>query len=1168
MNKGTSRKTRKNLTLRDDYISVDERSILDMVQFTLNLSREINFYDLQNKVIGNWDTFLLNDSAFVIALIANSDIDPLKKSEDSAEELDEVDRLKKSIVQVYNLINIWSELLKKSNYKGFLQKEIEQLRVYSNETTNPITINNLGIDLLKEAYENIRGNLVYIKEKAKIKFEVEMASEHNHQPHVGLMLAFFQLYKNVQIDINTLTKKHLDFYYENLLQQKTRKLKSGSAFIGLQLQKGVEELTVDYGEKFEFILESKQQVSFHSDSSATINRAEIAEIRTLYKRDYHPFSLNEDDDFSINIIYEADIFKDVMQMEKQVNRNFPAALGEEPANTNDSDNKIALSELGIVVGSPVLILEKGRQEITLIIKITPDSFKKAEIMFDGLNSKNINLTNLSSSEKETLRNQTISKFLSKAFLLYITDSDGWKRIEHVKPRMTVARTELIFDIYLKEQEDKLINFDPLLHSGGFESPWPCIKLILNNDAQYHPYQFLRELIIEDISIRAKVSEVVNLTLSNSLGNLDTSIPFSPFGPVPVQGSFLRIQSPLILHKNLESLEFNISWNGLPQSGKGFEDYYRAYPYSLNNSSFEATVTQNKNRKPTSEEWSPKIFKLFDTRGDYLLNEQKLEVNLKSLDFRNQIGQSGSVPDENDSSLFIVLTNPEIAFGHQIFSNLYASAALKSSKFKRNPVELPNQPYTPVIEHLSAKYSNVAKEVMLRKQENLSGCEIQLIQIYPFGHVQVFPGPVKSQCFLLPQIEHKGNLIIGLQHIKPGQIVNIGFELIPAVYAHTVIKAPQIKWEYLSNNEWLQLVDQILEDSTNGLLKSGIIKIEVPLAIQMDNTRLPSGKFWIRAVYDGKEQHNSRIIHVFSQAVSLTADDSISEDQEFSYESKVQKINLEGKSGIEKITGPYSYELHEANENQESYYSRISEQMRHKNRVVSNWDVERLILEKFKNIEKVRVYGRNSHPRELVKGSSMQIVLIPRSNPIEGTNMRTNMVDYITLLEVKKYISQFVSPYLKLEVSNPVYEELKVRCSVKFKDPQKKGHFRKILNSELISYLSPDIENSYIEKGFDESISKTEILNFIESRSYVDYATQLSVLQIVKVGNQYKIIDTAKIDRIEELHTISAYAILTSACEHQIDFITDENPLKPEVSGIGDFSLESDFIISDGKGNYN
>jgi hypothetical protein len=1175
MNKGTSQNSRRNIALRGESISIDERSILDMMQFTLEYSQNVNFYNLQEQVIGKWKSFLLYDSAFVIALIAATDIKKYISANDIPEDLSdsikEFEKLKNDVEKILGLIRYWSELLKKSNYNGFLQKEIDKLIAFSDKVKKPLFEKNASIELLKETYENISGNIVFIKEKAIQKFEEEVSSQKNHHPHIGLLLAFFNLFKYVQGDINLLTKKHLDFYYLNLLQQQRKRLKPGTAIVGLQLQQGTEDLTVYEGEKFDFTLENKQQISFHATSTTSINKAEISEIKTFYKSDYHPFSANNDDDFSINVLYEADILKDGKswnESEILKSGNFPAILGEEPEHGSASENKILQSEIGLIVSSPALILEKGKQEIDLTFKITTSSFKDTKKMFNGLINKEIEQGKLNSSDREKIKRRTIARFFSNAFLLFITTADGWKKTDRFSPRLIDSESSLVFSIHLDEQNDQLISFDPAIHEGGYDSHWPCIKILLNNDAQYHPYKFLREIIIENISVKAMVSEVTSLVLSNSSGNLDASIPFTPFGPTPVRGSFFRIQNPLILQKNLESLELTINWNGLPQSGKGFTDYYRAYPFELDNNVFKAIITQTRNTSLTSGEQHHQVFDLFDTDGEYLMNENKVQVNLMNLDFNNSISQSDHDANENAGQLFIVLTNPEIAFGHQVFTNLYASAALKSSKFKRNPVELPNQPYTPVIERLTVNYSNFAKEVMLRKLDSNTGCDIQLIHIHPFGHVQVFPGPVKSECFLLPQIRYKGNLLIGLNQVKPGEVVSIGFDLVPAVYIHTVISVPKITWEFLLNNEWVSLTNLVLEDSTVGLIKSGIVKIEIPTSVQTDNTRLPEGKFWIRAVTDGDENLNSRIKNVFTQAITLEADDPDPEIPNLEASNKILKINLEGKNGIANVWGPFSFELNEAVENEESFYYRVSEQMRHKNRVVSSWDVERIILDKFRKIDKVRVYGRNSHPKELVNGSSMQIVLIPKNKLNEGINRRSNMVDYYTLLEVKAAISQLVSPYVKVEVSNPVYEELKVRCSVKFKDQQKRGYLRNVLNNELISYLSPDIENAYIEKGFDESISKTEILNFIESRPYVDFATQLSVLQIVKVGNQYKIIDTAKIEQIEELHTISAYAILTSAPEHQIDIITDEETFDPKASGIGDFYIESDFIISDGEGKYN
>ena len=1172
MNKGSSQESRKNKALNPGFVSIDERTLMEMVYYTLDFSKNINFYSLQNKIIGNWKSFLLNDPAFIIAMIASTDVSKFKLDD---EELDDgsgkvhQEKITEVTGKIIQDIKHWSNLLNSTNYKGSLLNEIDDsLKTLDSRLSE--SNNNSSEETIKDIYEDSFGSLVFIREHASKQFEQELKFS-GHHPHVGLLLAFFKLFKNLQQDINSITKKHLDFYFLELLKQTKRTLAPHTAFIGLQLQQGTDTIEIQKGDKFELPYGEKETLIFEALANTQINNAAIAEIKTLYKSDYFPFGQTFDDEqFSLNLVYENNVLTDKIDILSPAGlgkNDYPATLGEEKHHNTLSESLINQSEIGILITSPALILEKGKQNIQITFKITPASYQHSKILFDKLMYQDMKQQNSDENIGDKFRQKIVSQFFSNAFLIYITDKTGWKQIEFSKIRINRKNSSLDFEIPLTEQKDTLVSFNTKIHEGAFDTEWPCIKFMLNNNSQYYPYKILQDIVIEEINIEAAVSEVTNLSLSNSSGKLDNTIPFMPFGPTPVTGSYLRIQNPLIFQKNLTHLGMNINWIGLPQLRNGFENYYRAYPQKIDNKSFKAVLTQSKNSLRSVEKQNQQEVELFEMDGEYLSNEKNITVKTSGFVYSPENIKSKNESDENSAPLFMVLTAPETAFGHQTFTEIYAEAALKISRRKKTTGLLPSQPYVPVIERLEVNYTNTAREIMLRKLDE-KVIDIKFVHLYPFGHVQIYPGPVKSQSFLFPQIDFKGQLLMGLKHVKPAEVVSIGFELVPAVYVHTAINVPEIQWQYLLNNEWVPLHEFVLDDSTDGLIRSGIVKIKIPKTVQYDNSRLPKGKFWIRAVSDGKEDVRSKIKNIFVQALSLKSNTKIETTiQDTWSNTEAQKFKASGRKDIAKISGPFDLKLSESVESDDIFYNRVSEQLRHKNRVVSNWDVERIVLDKFKQIEKVRAYGRNSHPKELVKGSSLQIVIIQKNKLKDGTRTHSTKVDFSTLKEIKEYISRFVSPYVRVEVSNPVYEQLKIRCNIKFKEVPKSGYFKNILNNELISYLSPDIENEFIEKGFDESISKTEILNFIESRPYVDFVTEFSVLQLVEVQGKYKIIDTAKIQKINDLRTISAYAILTSAPEHQINIIQNETPEKPKISGIGDLSIEADFVISDSDGNY-
>ena len=58
---GTSRRNRKSAELDVNYISVEERSIADLLRFVLRFAGQLNYYDKANRPDGSWKLFFGGD---------------------------------------------------------------------------------------------------------------------------------------------------------------------------------------------------------------------------------------------------------------------------------------------------------------------------------------------------------------------------------------------------------------------------------------------------------------------------------------------------------------------------------------------------------------------------------------------------------------------------------------------------------------------------------------------------------------------------------------------------------------------------------------------------------------------------------------------------------------------------------------------------------------------------------------------------------------------------------------------------------------------------------------------------------------------------------------------------------------------------------------------------
>jgi hypothetical protein len=70
------------------------------------------------------------------------------------------------------------------------------------------------------------------------------------------------------------------------------------------------------------------------------------------------------------------------------------------------------------------------------------------------------------------------------------------------------------------------------------------------------------------------------------------------------------------------------------------------------------------------------------------------------------------------------------------------------------------------------------------------------------------------------------------------------------------------------------------------------------------------------------------------------------------------------------------------------------------------------------------------------------------NPLQPKTSRR------TILEIEEYIAARTSPFVKVHVRNPLYEQVLVYFKVKFFPGIDKGYYLKAPNEEIVHYLTP------------------------------------------------------------------------------------------------------------------
>lgn len=405
--------------------------------------------------------------------------------------------------------------------------------------------------------------------------------------------------------------------------------------------------------------------------------------------------------------------------------------------------------------------------------------------------------------------------------------------------------------------------------------------------------------------------------------------------------------------------------------------------------------------------------------------------------------------------------------------------------------IPNEPWTPIINGMSIDYVATAK---------LS--DIDFIHLYPYKGTYKHE-EIELEPALLPTFCDEGNLFIGLKKLVPGSNLNMFFQLAEAT-ADSESDREEISWSYLDNNTWKELRNgfNILDDATNGLTTSGIVKMTLPERMSNENTILPTGLHWIKAAIYKNSKSVSETVGIHTQAIRATfTNEEINDKMRLAQALPAESVSKlkDADTAVKKVNQLYESFDGRIPEIEGQYYVRVSELLRHKGRAIQKFDYERLTLEAFPQLLQAKCinhsYALNAHQYKNdfpIAPGYVLLAVLPDLNKLKAPQSLEPRVPVSLLEKIEEYIIKRTSPFVRLRVMNARYEKVNFCLTVKLFPGKDEVYYKEKLQQDIREFLAPWAIGQYDLLTFGQSINRSDIIRFLETRDYLDYLLELKM----------------------------------------------------------------------------
>lgn len=1175
---GTLRDNRLTKNLLESPFRIDDRSPWDLLAYIGSYLENINYFNTENRLAGNWKSLVEKDSLIIMASIINSpttNIDDLVKEYNFKKVRDD-DKLKGTIIDVlsdwWEKIHNWSNILVAVN-ENSLSEEIK------NSLVNPITFDRdyivLGSDgkpnlqkikedskksdntdvILYGLLSDFQKAIAQVKEKTKKHFEATLMESDQHLPHNAMYIAFILLYHKLQEKLNGLSQRHLDFYYGKVLRQEMKEGSSTKAVVNFDLQPMVQNTLIPKGTRLSAgkILGSKTEILFETSESLIAYQAELVNIQNLFINSNKYIEVGTKNPI-ISSITSNQLYR---FSEDQMPRKDWHVFGANKKTVQDSKiNAHKSAKIGFIIGSPVLFLSEGKREIS--VRLNFEEQTSGDIFWKLLNEIKC--------KKKISMHSVISMVFQKGFKISYTNKDGWIPCDDYMIEFDEAANYFTIKFIL-DISDPSLELSEVIEE---RLSWPSIKMELNEYAPVFGYSFFKMVEMETIDIDVEVYGMKNLSLYNNIGKMPAGKPFELFGPQPKKGDYFMLGHSELFKKQINSFELELDWETVPKDFGGFETYYNGYGGVFNNDTFKVQFSALSNGywyPSQSKDWPHS--NLFSTTNcltpEGYESEQLNDASLLEFENFSELGipseyslQDPLLYDVTSQGGFVKMTftSPDYGFGLDLYQEEFTAVATFNAKNKRQ-LSYPNKPFIPKIKGAVVHYKASDQLSFVERIVTTSNSSTHVGEfkhITPFIVDDVIVDQMVKKNTLLPNFSEEGYLILGLMGVTSRTNISIYFNF-KRSSATADIDNHSLMWEYFSLPDWRKFKpSSIIRDDTEGFLKSGIVQLTLP-TVEGANRGIDSSVLWIRVSTSDSLEKYPKIKGIYLNAAEVTC---LSDDPTIIGQKMAPK-------SISKVSGKFP-DIKEVNQPDESYggrvpeiekqyYTRVSERLRHKGRAVTLWDYERLILEKFEDvlIAKCTSFNEDFAP---VPGQVKVVVLSRR-----WTKKEPYYFSKMQLKKMKDFLNEISSSFIDITVVNPMIEYLLVNCKVQFNRTDAGLKYHQKLSDDISEFLSPISKMDENNGGIGGSLVPRTVVNYVENLPYIERLEKLNIEHIITKGTNSFILDVHEYEKVINART--PWSILAPAKEHRVVTKEDVDELKVRADlevGIGTVGVGIDFIV--------